>query len=87
MVAVMALETELATYNRLLHADLAGEEGHFALIAGDELLGVFESYSDALNAGYKARQLEPFLIKKISAVEMIANYTRDITPQCIALGA
>lgn len=80
----MSLERELATYQRLLHADLAAEDGRYALIAGDELLGVFDSYNDALTAGYKAQGLTPFLVKKVAAVETVAFFTRDFGVQCTA---
>lgn len=79
----MALERELETYNRLLHKELAAENGRYALISGDDLLGVFDSYSDALTEGYKAKGLEPFLVKKVAAVETAAFFTRDFGAQCI----
>lgn len=78
----MALEKELETYQRLLHGELAAEEGRFALIASDALLGVFDSYNDALTAGYKERKLEPFLVKKVAATEIVAYFSRDLVTQC-----
>lgn len=78
----MALERELETYQRLLSSELATEDGRFALIAGDELLGVFDSYNDALTAGYKAKGLDPFLVKKVAAVETVAYFSRDFGSQC-----
>jgi hypothetical protein len=75
------LDKELATYKRLLPS-LAGEEGRFALIAGEELVGIFDTYSDALASGYRARALEPFLVKQISTFEMIANFSRDLGAGC-----
>lgn len=79
----MALEIELATY-KALYAELAPQEGKYALIAGKELLGVFESHSDALTAGYKARGIRPFLVKRISTVEPVANYSRALRQPCTA---
>jgi hypothetical protein len=73
----MALETETATFERLRADRLAGEEGRFAVIKGDQLVGLFDTYSDGLKAGYDAAGLEPFLIKQVSAFEMVANFTRD----------
>jgi hypothetical protein len=78
----MALEQELATFQRLLHSELAGEEGRFAVIAGDALLGAFDSYGDALTAGYKQRGLEPFLVKRVASVETVAYFSRDFGAQC-----
>jgi hypothetical protein len=75
------LDNEVAAYQRLLPS-LIAEEGRFALIAADELLGVFDTYSDALSAGYRIRGLEPFLVKKIASVEVISYFTRDLRPTC-----
>ena len=83
----MALERETETYQRLLHSELAGQDGRFALIADDRLLGVFDSYNDALMAGYKERQLEPFLVKKIAAVEAVAYFSRELGEQCTQLAS
>ncbi len=80
--AQMALEQELETYHKLLHAELAGQDGRYALIAGESLLGVYDSYNDALTAGYKERKLEPFLVKKVAAVETVAYFSRDFGSEC-----
>ena len=71
----MALEKELETYKRKL-PELKEQEGKFALIQGDELVGVFSTYEDALQAGYKQFALNPFLVKKIQAVEQVQFITR-----------
>lgn len=79
----MALERELETYTRLLHTELAGQEGRFALIAGSDLLGVYDSYNDALAAGYEKRGLnDPFLVKRVATVEHVAYFTRDLGAVC-----
>jgi hypothetical protein len=75
------LSTELATYNRLLPT-LMKDEGKFAVIKGDALLGVYDSYSDALAEGYKVAKLEPFLVKKISGTETVAYFSRDVDSAC-----
>lgn len=74
------LKHELETFKSLLSTTLAGEEGRYALVADSELLGVFDTYADALDAGYKERGLEPFLVKQVAAVELVANFTRHIKP-------
>lgn len=63
-----ALETEYATYLSLLPR-LAHEEGKFALIHDGDLAGVYETYQDALAAGYEKFGLKPFLVKQIAATE------------------
>ncbi len=76
-----ALEFDLERYKALLPS-LAGSEGKFALVFEGELKGVFESYADALNAGYKAAGLKPFLVKQIAATEFVAYFTRDVDAVC-----
>ena len=71
------LARELATYNSHL-TELMGEQGKFALVAEDRVLGTFDTYRDALTAGYAARGLEPFLVKQIASHELVANFTRSL---------
>ena len=73
------LERELAAYKKLLPT-LMDKEGKYALIAGDDLLGTFDTYSDALDEGYREKGLDPFLVKRISSVEIISHFTRDYRP-------
>ncbi|MBI5154107.1 hypothetical protein HZA57_02630 [Candidatus Poribacteria bacterium] len=73
------LAAELETYRRL-HATLAGSEVRWVAIAGEELIGIFETYALALQAAYSARGLEPFLIKRIEAVDSMVLVTRMIAP-------
>ena len=76
------LAAELAIYEKHLPTLLA-EEGKFALVVGEELVGVFGTYEDALKVGYQKAQLKPFLVKKISGTETIAYFSRDLTaPSC-----
>lgn len=71
------LEKEIATYNRLL-PDLLAKQGKFVLIKGDEQAGIFDTYQDALAAGYSQFKLEPFLVKQIAPASQIAFFTRDL---------
>lgn len=75
------LSRELEIYKQMLPT-LAGDEGKFALIVGDELVGKFESYGDALSAGYSKAGLSPFLVKKISVTEIVSYFTRDLNIPC-----
>lgn len=73
----MALERELAAFNRVLPTLIGESEGRFALILGEDIKGVFDSYADALQQGYKEAGLDtPFLVKKISIVGDTAHYSR-----------
>lgn len=72
------LDREIATYNRLL-PELLVQQGKFVLIKGDEQSGTFDSYQDALAAGYAKFKLEPFLVKQISPAERVSFFTRDLS--------
>jgi hypothetical protein len=61
---------------------LVADEGKYALIRGEELLGVFGTYEDALTDGYKTLGLDPFLVKKIEAVERVQFISRFFGCPC-----
>jgi len=73
----MALEKELATYQRAL-PNLLGDAGKFVLISGDEVSGVWATYADAIQAGYRVFGLAPFLVKQIQAIEQVHYMTEDV---------
>jgi hypothetical protein len=74
----MGLEIEMATYHAHL-MDLLQHEGKYVVIKGDEILGhPHDTLDDALGAGYDAYGLVPFLVKKISRVEEIHHFSRDL---------
>ena len=73
----MALEKELETYEKLLPS-LVSDQGKFALIQDSMLVGVYDSYNDALTIGYEKFGMQPFLVKKIMAIEEIQCFTREL---------
>ena len=75
----MALEQEMKTYQRELPS-LLQHEGKFALIHEDEVAGPYDTYEDALKAGYEKYDLRPFLVKRIQAIEQVQYFTRDFVP-------
>jgi hypothetical protein len=75
------LDKELETYRREL-PNLLADEGKFALVHGDKVYGTWATYEDAIQEGYRLFQLQPFLVKKISSVEQVYCFTRDVTPPC-----
>ncbi|HEY8746721.1 MAG TPA: hypothetical protein VIM11_02025 [Tepidisphaeraceae bacterium] len=75
----MSLEKEQAVYAREL-SSLLGSEGKYVLIHGDAIVGIYDTYNDALQIGYDRCGLAPFLVKRIQAVEQVHHFTRDITP-------
>jgi len=74
----MALEQELATYREKL-PELLEHRGKYVVICGKEVIGTFNDYEDALQAGYRQCGLDPFLVKKIEEVESVQNFTRDVS--------
>ena len=76
------LATELGTYKRLLPT-LLKDEGKYAVIKGEQLIGIFDSYSDALAEGYKVAKLDAFLVKIISGTDTVAYFSRDVDSACI----
>lgn len=73
----LALEKELETYRRELPTLLA-QEGKYVLIHGDKVAGIWDTYEDALKAGYQEFGLKPFMVKRIQWAETVQNFTRDI---------
>jgi hypothetical protein len=59
------MEREREAYQRLLQGELSDQGGRFVIIVGDQLLGAFDGYNDALVAGYKACGFQPFLLKRV----------------------
>ena len=71
------LQKELDKYNSLL-PELLKDEGKYAVIFNEELIGTYSSYEDALQAGYATAKLESFLVKRISGIEIAYNFSRNI---------
>ncbi len=73
------LKVELDTFNQALPSLLGAEDGKFALVVGDKVVGTYESYADAVQDGYKEVGLDkPFLVKKITVVDDSAYFTRPL---------
>jgi len=77
-----SLDRELQTFRKELPELLASAEGKFALVVGDKILGTFEAYGDALQAGYAKVGVDPFLVKKITASEEVAHFSRALGNPC-----
>jgi hypothetical protein len=72
------LARELATYERHKDELLGAHENKYALIHEDEIAGIWDTYQDALAAGYKQFGLTPFLVKQIRGIEQVHFFTRNI---------
>ena len=62
----MALERELQTYEREL-LKLLAHEGKYALIHGDDVIGIFDTFAEALTVGYGRFGLDSFMAQPIEA--------------------
>ncbi|HVW54586.1 MAG TPA: hypothetical protein VHC00_02780 [Rhizobiaceae bacterium] len=74
-------EKEIETYNKKL-PELLNEVGRFILIKGDEVVSTYDTYNDAVKAGYERFKLEPFFVKQIAPTEKIHFFTRDFNTVC-----
>lgn len=75
----MALEKELATYKAKL-PELKAQAGKYVLIQADSVIDTFNTYEDALKEGYSRAGLQPFLVKRIEALENALFISRFIQP-------
>jgi hypothetical protein len=70
--AFAPLEREMIAYRRELPRLLeAGEEGRYALLKGDTLLGVWDTQADALSAGRERFGLEAVCVKRVDARDVL----------------
>jgi hypothetical protein len=83
MAAVAQLDREIQTYNAKL-SELLSSLGKFVLIKGDEVVGIYDTYADALQIGYDRFKLEPFLVKQIAPAEKVHYFTRELDLECRA---
>jgi hypothetical protein len=75
------LKIELETFENI-KGTLLSQEGKFAVVYGSELLGVFDTYEDALKIGYDRCNLKPFLVKRIQAIEPVNYFFHNIFDIC-----
>ena len=66
------LAREYGTYRRHL-GRLVRDAGQYVLVEKDDIVGVYDSYQSALEAGYQKFGLEPFLVKCIGAKPILAR--------------
>ena len=69
------LDLELRFFNAHRSELLQQAEGKFALIKGDTLLGTFENEAIAIRRGYQVLGNVPFLVKKITQVDIPQNFS------------
>lgn len=78
----MALEKERETFEKVLPT-LQEHSGRYVVIHGEDMLDIFDTYQDALNAAYQSYGVESqFLVKKIAFPERVHYITRDVDTPC-----
>lgn len=77
------LKHELERYEREL-PQLLAQEGRYVVIHKDDPVEIVDTYDDALKVGYEKFSLEPFLVRQISRVQQVANFTRFSLAPCQA---
>jgi len=75
------LAEEIATYEANLPS-WTNDNGKFVVISGKSVLGVFDTYADAIGAGYREYGLKPFLVRQIATFGVVANFTRALGSEC-----
>lgn len=63
------LATELATFNARRQELVAGSDGQYVLIKGEEILGTFPNQMAAVNEGYERLGNVPFFTREIRKVD------------------
>ena len=62
------LAAEISTYERELARLVAdGQEGRWVVIRTDQLIGIWDTFDDAIQAGYERLPPNPFLVRQIRA--------------------
>lgn len=67
--AAMPLEEEIQYFEKNKAELLAKHEGKFVVICGKDLLGAYDTFENAFNAGIKAFGDRQFLVRKASPLE------------------
>ena len=74
-----ALAREMAAYHAHLPRLLREHGGEFALINGDDIVGIFADRSSALEEGYRRFGIVSFLVREITATEPVI-YLPNVVP-------
>ena len=69
---------EAVAYERHKSELVDANEGKVVLIHGDEIAGIWDTYTDALAAGYKQFGLQPFLVRQTLGIERVQFFTRNL---------
>ena len=73
-IAMEPLAKELASFERHRDELLGSAPNKYVLIHDEEVVGTYESESDAINEGYRKFGNVPFLVKHIVLTERPLNF-------------
>ena len=62
-------DVEWETLEGALGFELAGQADRYVVVVGKTLVGTFDAYNSALQAGYAACGFSPFLLKRLPPLE------------------
>ena len=79
---LLALPREILTYRRELPRQLEqGQEGRCALINGDQVLSIWDTFDDAYQAGRERFGFdEPFLAQPIDSRDLSRVFPEELSP-------
>lgn len=72
------LDTELRTSDQHRDRLIGSAEGTFALVRGDEIVGIYDSKMDAVAAGYPRFGTVAFLVKQIVRIDPPQHFASNI---------
>lgn len=72
------LDVEWETFERHREELVGQSEGKFALIHGEQILGIFDSQQDAITQGYERLGNVPFLVKQILRFDVAQNFVTNL---------
>jgi hypothetical protein len=72
------LKKEIETFEKNKEKLLGEARGRFVLIKGDEIVGDFGSYDDALLEGYRQFGNVEFFVKEVREDELVNFFTRPL---------
>ena len=75
LIDAPSFERELNFFERERMRLLSRAKGKFALIKGEELIGIYDTEIEAVRAGYQRFGNEPFLAKLIAEADIPLNFT------------
>ena len=74
----MVLERELATFKEKLPELLATAPSKYVLVHGEDVAGTWDTWGEAIDAGYERFGLEPFLVKQIVEREEAIHVSQNV---------